>query len=92
MDLKKTQADAKHYNENIMTIVVPGVKMDFYWLPKASGYAIAFMSVFQDESSLNKFKLLTLRASSLCIFGKAVTTVLMWAPSEFHVIRMGLSD
>lgn len=46
MDMKKTQAGTKHYNENIMTIVVPRVKMDFYWLPKASEYASAFMSIF----------------------------------------------
>lgn len=45
--VEKTQAEAKHCNE-IMTIVVTGVKMDFHWFPKASGYASVFVSFFQD--------------------------------------------
>lgn len=46
MDSEKTQADTKHYNEYTMTVVVLRVKIDFYWLPKASGYASNFMLFF----------------------------------------------
>lgn len=50
MDLKKLRQRQKHHNKNIMTIVALGFNINFYWLPKVTGYAGDFTSFFKISS------------------------------------------
>lgn len=62
-----------------MTIVVLAVNIEFYSLPKASRYS----SDFKISLYWTSLKFLShLRVSCLCISGKAIPSLLIWAPSR----------